>query len=183
MALAIASLWTTPRLGQAPTVASPGSWLVMTVIGLILALIGVLCLTGLLAPTPGRHWALGSLLSMLIGTVALAPVLGVVGLGWPSADQVGSAAALAAYQSSPDGGPVLRWLGVGGLLLLGLSWSLLAIGLAASRVYSTTDGVLVLLAVLLAVLAVRIQVLEVAASIMLLAAGLGLARTAARTRT
>jgi hypothetical protein len=182
VALSVTSFWTVPRPGQPPSGASPGAWLVVLVAGLILGLIGVLCLTGLLAPTPGRRWALASQLSLLIGTVLLAPALGVVGLGQPAADQLGSAAG-AAYHASVTGGLVLRWLSISGLALLGLGWSLLAIAVAASRLFSRSDSILVLLAVLLGALAVRIEVLLALASLTLLAAGLGLARAASRTRT
>jgi hypothetical protein len=182
VALSVTSFWTVPKPGQPPSGASAGAWLVVVVAGLILSLIGVLCLTGLLAPTPGRRWALAGLLSLLIGTVLLAPALGVVGLGQPAADQLGSAAG-AAFHASLGGGLVLRWLSISGLALLGLGWSLLAIALAASRLFSRSDIVLVLLAVLLGALAVRIEVLLALASLTLLAAGLGVARAASRTRT
>ncbi len=178
-ALAVTAIWTAPRPGEPPNGATPGVWLIVTVTALILALIGVLCLTGLLAPTRGRRWALAAVGCLLVGTVLLAPVLGVVGLGFPAADQAGPAAA-AAFHASLTGGDVLRNLLGGGLLLLGLGWSLLGVAVAASRLFDRTDGVLVLLAVLLAVPAARVELLLVLASITLLAAGLGLAWTAAR---
>jgi hypothetical protein len=178
-ALAVTAIWTAPRPGHPPNGATPGVWLIVTVVGLILAVLGVLSLTGLLAPTRGRRWALASLMALVVGTVLVAPALGVVGLGYAAADQAGSAAA---FQASLAGGVVLRWLGLGGLALLALGWSLLGVAVAASRLFTRSDAILVLLAVLLAIPAVRVEPLLVLAAITLLAAGLGLAWTATRTR-
>src|SRR5262249_19335786 len=119
IAIFVASIWGVPRAGNPPTGASPGSWLVLTAFGMALALVGLMALTVLLVPTPGRGWGLAGLICALFGMALAAPVLGVIALARPAVDRLGSSAA-AAFDADVGGGPVLRWLAIGGLLVLGV---------------------------------------------------------------
>jgi Amt family ammonium transporter len=185
--LALSGMWGWPTRAAEPAGESPGTWLVVTVFGLILGLAGVLAMTALLSATPGRSWSVGALVLVLTGTVLLAPVLGVLALARPSvtrlAGRLGPDTAADLDNRFLDNA-VSRWLGVGGLALLAAGWLSFGCAVLASGVLSRVDGYLVLCAVTVAVLAAYVswQFLITVAAVILLAAGLGLAWTAYRLR-
>lgn len=185
MCLALAGVWGWPTQVAEPSGTSPGTWLVVTVLGLLLGLVGVLAITALLIATAGRIWALVALLTVLPGTVLLAPVLGIVGVARPSVLRLRLGSDLAA---DLDGrfvnGAVSRWLGVGGLVLLAVGWFALGCAVLASGVLKRVDGFLIIAAVVIAVLGAYLtwELLLFFASMVLLAAGLGLSWTASRLR-
>jgi hypothetical protein len=173
IALAIAGIWGT----EGSNGASPGSWLVLTAAGLALAVLGAVCLTALLVTTPGRRWGLAGLVGVVTGTVVFAPTLGVIGLARPAASHLG---VIAAFDAELAAGSAWRWLGMSGMLLLALGWTLLALGIVASRRFSRADGFLILAAIALALLGSALEIFVVLAALSLLAAGLGLAWSAIR---
>jgi hypothetical protein len=185
MCLALTGMWGWPTQVSEPSGTSPGTWLVVTMLGLLLGLVGVMALTALLTATPGRRWALVALLAVLPGTVLLAPVLGIIGVARPSvlrlASQMESGVA-ASLQGGFMDSVVSRWLGVGGLVLLAVGWFALGCAVLASGVLNRVDGFLLLVTVALAVLGAYLtsELLIVFASMVLLAAGLGLSWTASR---
>ena len=176
--LALAGVWGWPT----PTdegEQSPGTWLVCTLFGLVLVLIGVLALTALLSLTPGAGWAMAAVVLVLPGTVLLAAVLGVVGLARPAASRL----ALSGRLEGPFfDGAVTRWLAVGGFVLLAAGWLCLAVGVLAAGVLNRIDGALRAGTVAVATIAAyaHLQFLVVIAAMLALAAGLGLAFTASR---
>lgn len=179
IALTVTVLWGLPRPGNPPAGASPGSWLVLTALGLALALLGAVALAALLVPTAARPWVLVGLVLAIVGTVLVGPTLGVMGLARPAVDRLGVSPA---FEADLAHGPVLRWLGVGGLVLLGAGWILIGVGVLAGRVLSRVDGYLVLAAVGLAVVAALVATpLLGLATLAMIAAGLGLAWSATRT--
>jgi Amt family ammonium transporter len=180
VAIAVASVWGVPRAGHPPTGASPGSWLVLTAFGLALGLIGLTALAVLLVPTPGRGWGLAGLVTAVFGTVLVAPVLGVVGLARPAVGRLGDPVA-AAFDADLGAGPVLRWLGIGGLLLLSVAWTLIALAVIGSTVFNRVDGYLILGAVGVGLISVFLPTLLALAALILLAAGIGIAWTATRS--
>jgi Amt family ammonium transporter len=180
VAIAVASVWGVPRAGHPPTGASPGSWLVLTSFGLALGLIGLIALAVLLVPTPGRGWGLAGLIVAVFGTVLAAPVLGVAGLARPAVSHLGDPVA-AAFDADLGGGPVLRWLGIGGLVLLGVAWILVALAVIGSMVFNRMDGYLILGAVGVGLISVFLPPLLALAALILVAAGLGIAWTATRS--
>jgi hypothetical protein len=179
--LTVPFFWGVPRPHHPPSGASPGSWLLVTAIGLALTLVGAIALTALIVSTPGRGWALTGLLCALVGTVVYLPTLGVIALARPAVEHVGDKAA-AAFEADLAGGPMLRWLSIGGLVLLSAGWALLGMAILASNALNRADGYLILVAVALAVAAAGFApALLVISALALLAAGLGLAWTAGRT--
>jgi hypothetical protein len=147
-------------------------------------LLGGVALTALLAVTSGRRWALAALVSLLSGTVMFVPVLGLLGVARPALSRLagidpGTAADLSMRVVD---GALSRWLGVGGLVLVGAGWFAFGLAVLAARVLSRADGVLVLLAVTVATTGVLTswQFLFVVAAMVMVAAGLGLAWTAWR---
>ncbi len=181
VALSVASVWGVPRPHDPPAGASPGAWLMLTAFGLGLALVGAIALTTLVIATPGRGWALTGLVLAVLGTVLSAPALGVIGLARPAAEHLGDKPA-AAFEADLAGGTVMRWLGVGGLLLLAAGWALLACAILASRVLNRGDGYLLLAAVAFGLAAVGLSTpLLTISALALLAAGLGLGWTIGRT--
>jgi hypothetical protein len=183
--LALTGIWGWPTPTREPSGQSPGTWLVVTLLGLVLGLVGVLGLAALLSPTAARPWALAAVVGMLAGTVLVAPVLGVVALARPSVsratDHLGPILT-AHLEARFFDNAVSRWLAVGGLALLAAGWLALGCAVLACRVLNRFDGAVVLLSVALAVLGAYLswQFLTVLAAMGLLAAGLGLAWTAAR---
>jgi len=182
---ALGGLWGWPTPHAGPTGQSAGTWLVVTLLGLLFGLLGTVSLTALLAATTGRRWALVALLFVAAGTVFFAPVVGLVGLARPSVTSIAgqiSADAATNLEAAFFDGSVGRWLGVGGLTLLAVGWLALGCAVVASRVLNRVDGWLVLVAVAVAVGAAYLswQVVFVIGSMLLLAAGLGLAWSASR---
>jgi Amt family ammonium transporter len=182
---ALSGMWGWPTRNSEPAGESPGTWLVVTVFGLILGVAGVLAVTALLSATPGRRWSVGALVLIPAGSLLLTPVLGVIAVARPSvsrtADRIGADAALDLENRFFDNA-ITRWLGVGGLILLAAGWFLLGCAVLASGVLNRVDGYLLLCAVAIAVLAAYMswQFLITVAAMVVLAAGLGLAWTASR---
>jgi hypothetical protein len=183
--LALSGMWGWPTRYAEPAGASPGTWLVVTLGGLILGLIGVLCLTVLVAATPGRAAGIVAVVLVLIGSLLLAPVLGVLGLARPAGTRMegrigGEAAAEldARFLDHPLG----RWLGFGGLIMLGAGWLAVAVAVLASRLLNRVDGYLVVCAVAIGAAAAYLnwQFLITVAAMVLLAAGLGMSWSAVR---
>lgn len=183
--LALAGMWGWPSAVADPDGKSPGTWLVVTMVGLILAVLGILAVTALLSATAARRWSVLALISVLAGTVLLAPVLGVIGLARPSVSRVAATLPAGAAQDLENRffhGAVTRWLGLGGLALLAVGWLAFGCAIVASGVLNRMDGYLVGLAVAIAAGSAYLswQFLTVVAAMILLAAGLGLAWTASR---
>jgi hypothetical protein len=74
VALAVTTVWGWPRPGDEPHGASPGTWLLVTVLSLVLWTVGLVAVTALAVSTPGRPWALASLLLGLVGALMVAPM-------------------------------------------------------------------------------------------------------------
>ena len=176
--LALAGVWGWPTpAGEGQQ--SPGTWLVTTLAGLVLSVIGMLAMTALLALTPGAPWAMASVVLVVPGAVLLASVLGVVGLARPAASRLGLGGKL---EGPFFDGEVSRWLGVGSLVLLAAGFGCLAVAVLGSGVLNRLDAGLLAAAVGLATLAAYAhwQFLVVLAAMLALAGALGLAFTASR---
>jgi hypothetical protein len=175
--------WPTPTAG--PAGQSPGAWLVTAVLSLALALIGGVALAALLSATPGRKPAAAALVSMLTGTVLFVPVLGLVGVARPAIARL-PAQIRPEVAGSLDGrlldGPVVHWLGIGGLVLIGAGWALVGLAVLVSGMLNRVDGLMLLLSVSVAVASVYQDwpFLLVVAAMIMVAAGLGLSWTAWR---
>lgn len=182
ISLALSALWGWPEPGVAS--ARPGTWLLVTLAGLILGVIGTVSLMTLLAATPGRRWSMIGMVATVVGAMLLAPVLGVIGLARPAVTNASARipAVAGSLHANLIDGTVARWLTVGGLTLLAVGLALTGIAVLASQVMTRVDGYLILLATALASVAAwgGWQVLLVIAGMILLAAGLGVAWTAAR---
>ena len=183
--LALAGIWGWPAMGRDPAGVSPGTWLVVTVSGLVLGLVGVVAMSALLASNGGRRWSLVALGAALTGTVLLAPVLGVIGLARPSLTRVAASlppGVAADLEHRIVQGTVSRWLGLTGLVLLAAGWLALGCAVIASRVLNRADGYLLGGMVAIAILGGYLgwRFLLVVAAMVLLAATLGLAWTASR---
>jgi hypothetical protein len=184
----LATLWGWPKPEREPAGVSPGTWLLVTVLGLLLGLIGVIGLSALLVATRGRRWALAAVAGVVTGTVLLLPVVGVLGLARPAVSR--GIVELGRYRANQldDAflqGSVARWLSVGGLLLLGVGWIALAAATMACDLFNRLDGWLVLGSVLVAAAGtyVSLPFLRPVAALVLLAATLGIAWSTARYTT
>jgi hypothetical protein len=178
IAVGAAGGWPTPA---APTDGNPGMWLILTLSGLILVVIGVVGLASLMAPTDGGPWAAGAVVALVAGSLLLAPVLGLVAVARPAGPRLADGAA-AQLEAQVMQTASVRWLGVSGLALIAVAGVVLACGILATRILNRADGWLVLFAVALAVTSAYAgwQFLLVLAGMALLAAALGLAWTASR---
>jgi hypothetical protein len=180
VALAVTSVWGWPRPGDEPHGASPGTWLLVTILGLVLWTVGLVAVTALAISTPGRPWALASLLLGLVGALVLAPMIGLIGIARPAVSR--STDPALAIDAQLFDGSVGRALTVGGFLLLALSGVALAMTILASEVLNRFDGWLVLGGVGVAVVGAYLSwpfVLTLAC-MALLAAALGVAWNASR---
>jgi hypothetical protein len=180
VALAVTTVWGWPRPGDEPHGASPGTWLLVTILGLALWTVGLVAVAALAVSTPGRPWALASLLLGLVGAPMVAAMAGVVGIARPAVSR-STDPALAIDAQLLDGS-VGRALAVGGLLLLALSGVALALTVLASEVLNRFDGWLVLGGVGVAVVGAYLSwpFLLTLACMALLAAALGVAWNASR---
>jgi hypothetical protein len=171
--------------GPAAPTSETGRWLVLTLLGLVLMLVGAIALTALLAMTTGRRWALLAMVSLLAGTVLFVPVLGLLGVARPVlsrlAERIDPGAATDVSVRVVDGA-LSRWLGLGGLALVGAGWLAFGCAVLAAGMLNRFDGVLVLVAVAVAVTGATLswQFLFVVAAMVMVAAGLGLAFSAWR---
>ncbi len=185
LTLALASVWGWPTPTSETSGASPGTWLVMSLLGLGLWLAGVVALAALVATTGLRPWGTVAVLATIAGTVFVAPVLGVIGLARPAvlrtADVIGADPA-GSLQAQFLDGAVGRWLIVCGFALLGLGAIAVAGAILGSRVLNRIDGWLVLGAVMVAAFAAYMswEFLLTLAAMVMLAATLGLAWTVSR---
>jgi hypothetical protein len=185
LTLALASVWGWPTPTSETSGASPGTWLVMSLLGLGLWLAGVVALAALVAATGLRPWGIVAVLATIAGTMFVAPVLGVIGLARPAvlrtAEVIGADPA-GSLQAQFLDGAVGRWLIVCGFALLGLGAIAVAGTILGSRVLNRIDGWLVLGAVALAALAAYLswEFLLTLAAMVMLAATLGLAWTVSR---
>ena len=178
VALGAAGGWPTP---EAPASGNPGTWLILTIAGLILVVIGVVGLASLMASTAGGPWAAGAVVAMVAGSLLLAPVLGLVALVRPAGPRLADGVA-AHLEAQVMQATSVRWLGVTGLALVAVAGLALGCGVLATRILNRADGWLVLIAVALAVTSAYSgwQFLLVLSGMALLAASLGLAWTASR---
>lgn len=165
----------------APDTGSGGSWLVLTTAGLVLAVVGVVAISALLAATPGSWCAAAAVVAVITGSLLLAPVLGLVGLARPAGSRLGDGVA-AVLEAQVFETAVTRWFGLLGLVLLGVAGIALGCAVLAAGTLNRGDGWLVFTAVALAGVSAYTgwQFLLVIAAMSLLAAGLGLAWTASR---
>lgn len=183
--LTLAGLWGWPRPDADQFGQSPGTWLVVTALGMALALVGAYALAALLVPTPGGRWAALGAVVATGGSLLIAPVLGLVALARPaaarSAAQIGAEAAADLERRFFDS-VAARGLVIVAVTLLALGWMALGLGILSSGILSRFDGRLLLGAVGLfcAGAALGWQFLLVLGSMTLLAAGLGVACTAVR---
>jgi hypothetical protein len=185
LGFALTGMWGVPDPAADRAGQSPGTWLVITLFSLVLALVGGVALTALLAATTGRRWAVVAILLMLSGTVFIVPVLGLIGVARPGvlgvASRIGPEVA-AELEDRLFDGAVTRWLLVGGLLLLALGWLSLGCAVLVTGPLNRTDGFLVQLAVIVAAVGAYLswQFLFVIAAMVMVAGGLGLAWSAWR---
>jgi Amt family ammonium transporter len=183
---ALVGVWGWPTPAAGPTGQAASAWLVITLISLALTLVGGVALTGLLGATPGRYPAAGALVAMLTGTVVFVPVVGLVGVARPAIANLPAQIRVGGMAGSLDArlldGPLVRWLGAGGLVLLGAGWFAMGCAVLISGVLNRVDGTLLMLAVSVAVTAGYLswQFLLVIAAMVMVAGGLGLAWTAWR---
>ena len=153
-----------------------------TVVGAWLGLVGIVALTGLLAGTRGRYFAIAGLLTGLGGTAVTLPLVGLRGLAEPVIGRVyqsGDAAGAAALRHDLYDTTTTR-VALAGAVLSGLGWLLLSIAALRARVLNRTDGYLLMLSALLLGGAWYLPLLRTVAALLFLAATLGLAFTATR---
>lgn len=170
---ALAVSWRWPTATRSTEGVSPGTWLIFMLAGLVLGLVGVLGLGALLAATRARFWAILAVLAVVAGTVALAPVLGLVALTGDAPAEV---------KASLFSGHVARELGTAGVTLLAVGWLLAALAILTADVFSRLDGLLIVAGAALALLGVAVGSphLVVFAALLPLAGGLGVAWHAGR---
>src|SRR5690606_13024544 len=124
--LALSSVFGWPTETTEPALVSPGTWVVVTALGLGLWLVGVVALAALVAGTRVRPWGYVAVVASALGVALLAPVVGVVGLGRPAISRTamtvqddGRIVGVAnEMQSRLLDHTVGRWLVVGGGVLL-----------------------------------------------------------------
>jgi Amt family ammonium transporter len=181
---ALAGMWGWPT-PTGPASSSAGTWLITMLVSLALALVGGVALTALLGATAGRQVGSAALVLMLSGTVVFVPVLGIIGVARPAIAGL-PAQIRPAVAGDLDGrlleGTIVRWLGIGGLSLLGAGWFLMGCAVLLAGIVNRVDGLLLMASVAVAVTAAYLswQFLLVIAAMIMVAAGLGLAWTAWR---
>lgn len=153
-----------------------------TVAGAWLGLVGIVALTGLLAGTRGRYFAIAGLLTGLAGTAVTLPLVGLRGLAEPLVGRVyqrGDAAGAAVLRHDLYD-PTTTRVALVGAVLSGSGWLLLGIAALLARVLNRADGYLLALSALLFGGAWYLPMLRTVAALLFLAATLGLAFTATR---
>jgi hypothetical protein len=185
--IALSGMWGWPQPAASQSSLWPALWLVMNLLGLSLAIVGVMGLSALFAATLARRWAFIALLSMVGGTVFFAPVLGVIAVARPAVANVAGhigADSAANLEDQFFRGPLGLWLAVAGLVLIGVGWVCLGLAVLSSRVLNRTDGFLLMVAVALAVAGAYLswQFLVVIGALVALAAGTDLSWSAAQLR-
>jgi hypothetical protein len=184
-ALSLSTLWGWPTPSAEPSGASPGTWLVVTALGLGAWLIGLIAVSALLVTSPGRIWSAVSVIASIAGATLLLPVLGVMGLARPAASRtaglIGPDAANGLQAQFTDGA-VGRWLAIGGATLLLLGAIALAGAILASDVLNRSDGWFALIAVGLALTGIFLswEFLFTVGGMAMLASSLGVAWNASR---
>ena len=188
--LALSSGFGWPTRTDEPALVSPGTWVLVTVLGLGLWLIGVAALAALVASSAMRRWSWAAVIASCLGVALLAPVVGVVGFARPaisrSAQAVENDTAIAAAADRMQDG-LVGSAAARGMLVLGAA--LLAIGAIAvagtilgSRVLQRHDAWLMLMGIGIAIAAAYLSwpFLFTLAAMVALAGGLGLAYTVSR---
>jgi hypothetical protein len=188
--LALSSVFGWPTATSEPQLVSPGTWVVVTALGLGLWLLGVTALAALVASSPVRPWGFVAVISSSLGVALLAPVVGVVGLARPAIARTASqvendpniAGIAARMQEQLLDHTVGRLLLVGGGVLVVLGAVAVVATILGSRVLMRHDGWLVLLGVMLAILAASLgwAFLFTLGAMVMLAGALGLAYTVSR---
>jgi hypothetical protein len=184
--IALSGMWGWPKPVPSHS-AWQALWLVMNLVGLLLAIVGVIGLSALFAATTARRWAFTALVTMLGGSLFLAPVLGLIAVARPAVANVAGhigADSAANLEDRFFRSPFGLWLAVAGLLLIGVGWISLGLAVLSCRVLNRTDGFLLMIAVALAVAGAYLswQFLLVIGSLVALAAGMDLSWSAAQLR-
>lgn len=188
--LALSAVFGAPTASTEPALVSPGTWVVVTALGLGLWLVGVVALAALIAHTRVRPWGYVAVVASALGVALLAPVVGVAGLARPAISRTALtvqgddriAGVASEMQDRLLDNTVGRWLVVGGGVLLTIGALAVAGAILGSRVLQRHDGWLVLLGAGIAVAAAYLswEFLFVLAAMVVLAGSLGLAYTVSR---
>jgi hypothetical protein len=187
--LALSAVFGWPTETSESIIVSPGTWVVVTALGLGLWLIGVVGLAALSVYTRVRPWGYVAVAASALGVALLAPLVGAVGLARPAITRAVVATDDARIAEVGDDiharlldHAVGRSLLVGGGVLLAVGAFAVAGCILGSRVLQRHDGWLVLLGLGIAVLAVFLswEFLLVLAGMVILAGTLGLAYTVSR---
>lgn len=188
--LALSGVFGWPTETSEPALVSPGTWVVVTALGLGLWLVGVVALAALAAATRVRPWGYVAVVASALGVALLAPAVGIVGLARPAISRTASAiqgderigGIAGEMQTRLLDHTVGRWLVVGGGVLLALGALAVAGAILGSRVLQRHDGWLVLLGIGIAIVAAYLswEFLFVLAAMVILAGALGLAYTVSR---
>jgi hypothetical protein len=188
--LALSSVFGAPTATSEPSLVSPGTWVVVTTLGLGLWLGGVVALAALTAATRVRRWGMVAVLASALGVALLGPVVGVDGFARPAiartargiSDDPNIGGAAGRMQHAMLSNAAGRWLIVGGGLLLAIGAVAVVVTILGSRVLQRHDGWLMLIGVGLALAAGYLAwgFLFTLAAMVMLAGALGLAYTASR---
>lgn len=187
--LALSAVFGWPTETTESILVSPGTWVVVTSLGLGLWLVGVVGLAALGANSRVRLWGYVAVVASALGVALLAPVVGAVGLARPAisrtvaaADDARIAEVGADIHARLLDNTVGRWLVVGGGVLLAIGAFAVAGAILGSRVLQRHDGWLVLLGLGIAVLAAYLswEFLLVLSGMVILAGTLGLSYTVSR---
>jgi hypothetical protein len=179
--LAVSALWGWPETTSVTT--HPGVWAAFTAAGIAVVLLGTLAVSALLTATRGRRWAAFGTMSMMVGALLVAPMIGIVGIARPATSRVEPFGPRSnALQRDLTGSLAARGLVWLGLAFVTIGLIALAVAVIRSKMLSRADAYLFLAAGLVAVASAALgwEFLLVVAAMALFAAGLGLAWTAIR---
>ncbi|HEY7226490.1 MAG TPA: hypothetical protein VH561_23190 [Micromonosporaceae bacterium] len=188
--LALSGVFGWPTNTTEPSLVSPGTWVVVTALGLGLWLVGVAALAALAATSRVRQWGSMAVVASALGVAMLGPVVGAVGFGRPAIHRTALsvendpniAGAAGQMQQSLLSNAAARWLLVAGVVLLAIGVVAVAVTILGSRVLQRHDGWLMLIGIGIAIVAAFLSwnfLLPLAAMVML-AGALGLAYTVSR---